>query len=499
MKSNFIQIHPKDNVAVALEDVKKGCDVIINGFSQRMEVLEDISFGHKIALDDIKKGDMVIKYGAPIGHAVTSIKKGMWVHTHNVRTNLEGKLEYTYNPVLAKKVDVRNRGRFFEGYKRADGSVGTRNEIWIIPTVSCVNTTANTLAKLAQELYPDSCDGIFAYPHNAGCSQLGEDFEITQKILASIVHHPNAGGVLLLSLGCENNDFEHFIPVLGDYDPKRIKFLVTQDVEDEIEEGLRLIGEIVENIKDDKRELLPVSSLKIAFKCGGSDAFSGITANPLCGHIAETVTALGGSAILTEVPEMFGAETFLMNRADSQETFRKVVEMINSFKQYYIDHNQPIYENPSPGNKRGGITTLEEKSLGCIQKGGQATVTDTLYYGEHCKKAGLNLMIGPGNDSISITNLLSSGAQILLFTTGRGNPLGTAIPTIKISTNTNLYNRKKQWIDFDAGIILENKSFEEAADELWDLIIDVASGRRKTKNEVNGYREIMIFKQGVIL
>ena len=423
----------------------------------------------------------------------------MWVHTHNVRTNLEGKLEYTYNPVPAKKVDVRNRGRFFEGYKRADGSVGTRNEIWIIPTVSCVNTTANTLAKLAQELYPDSCDGIFAYPHNAGCSQLGEDFEITQKILASIVHHPNAGGVLLLSLGCENNDFEHFIPVLGDYDPKRIKFLVTQDVEDEIEEGLRLIGEIVENIKDDKRELLPVSSLKIAFKCGGSDAFSGITANPLCGHIAETVTALGGSAILTEVPEMFGAETFLMNRADSQETFRKVVEMINSFKQYYIDHNQPIYENPSPGNKRGGITTLEEKSLGCIQKGGQATVTDTLYYGEHCKKAGLNLMIGPGNDSISITNLLSSGAQILLFTTGRGNPLGTAIPTIKISTNTNLYNRKKQWIDFDAGIILENKSFEEAADELWDLIIDVASGRRKTKNEVNGYREIMIFKQGVIL
>lgn len=499
MKSNFIQIHPKDNVAVALEDVKKGCDVIINGFSQRMEVLEDISFGHKIALDDIKKGDMVIKYGAPIGHAVTSIKKGMWVHTHNVRTNLEGKLEYTYNPVPAKKVDVRNRGRFFEGYKRADGSVGTRNEIWIIPTVSCVNTTANTLAKLAQELYPDSCDGIFAYPHNAGCSQLGEDFEITQKILASIVHHPNAGGVLLLSLGCENNDFEHFIPVLGDYYPKRIKFLVTQDVEDEIEEGLRLIGEIVENIKDDKRELLPVSSLKIAFKCGGSDAFSGITANPLCGHIAETVTALGGSAILTEVPEMFGAETFLMNRADSQETFRKVVEMINSFKQYYIDHNQPIYENPSPGNKRGGITTLEEKSLGCIQKGGQATVTDTLYYGEHCKKAGLNLMIGPGNDSISITNLLSSGAQILLFTTGRGNPLGTAIPTIKISTNTNLYNRKKQWIDFDAGIILENKSFEEAADELWDLIIDVASGRRKTKNEVNGYREIMIFKQGVIL
>lgn len=500
MKSNFIQIHSKDNVAVALEDVKKGSDVIINGLFQRMEVLENIPFGHKIALEDIEKGGMVIKYSAPIGHAVTSIKKGMWVHTHNVRTNLEGKLEYTYNPVPEKKADVRERSKFFEGYKRADGSVGTRNEIWIIPTVSCVNTTVNKLAKLASELYADVCDGIFAYPHNAGCSQLGEDFDITQKILASIVHHPNAGGVLLVSLGCENNDFEHFIPVLGDYDEKRIKFLVTQDVKgDEIEEGIRLISEIVEEIKNDKRKILPVSSLKIAFKCGGSDAFSGITANPLCGHIAETITAFGGSAILTEVPEMFGAETFLMNRSDSKVTFEKVVEMINSFKQYYIDHNQPIYENPSPGNKKGGITTLEEKSLGCIQKGGQATVTDTLYYGECCKKPGLNLMIGPGNDSISITNLLSSGAQILLFTTGRGNPLGTAIPTIKISTNTNLYNRKREWIDFDAGVVLKNNSFEQVADELWNYIIEVASGRKKTKNEINGYREIMIFKQGVIL
>jgi len=500
LKSNFIRIHPKDNVAVALENVKKGSNANIIGVLEQLEVFEDIPFGHKIALKDIEEGGMVVKYGAPIGHAVTSVKKGMWIHTHNIKTNLEGKLEYTYHPVSEKKVNVGKRSTIFEGYKRADGSVGTRNEIWIIPTVSCVNTTVNKLAKLAEELYSDACDGIFAFPHNAGCSQLGEDFDITQKTLASIVHHPNAGGVLLVSLGCENNDFEHFLPVLGDFDEKRIKFMVTQDIEgDELKEGLRLIGEIVEEIKNDEREPLPVSSLKIAFKCGGSDAFSGITANPLCGHIAETISYFGGSAILTEVPEMFGAETLLMNRADSKETFEKVVDMINSFKQYYIDHDQPIYENPSPGNKRGGITTLEEKSLGCIQKGGQATVTDTLYYGEHCKKPGLNLMIGPGNDSVSITNLLSSGAQILLFTTGRGTPLGTAIPTIKISTNTILYNRKKQWFDFDAGVILENNSFEQAADELWDYIIEVASGKKKTKNEVNGYKEIMIFKNGVIL
>lgn len=498
MDRSFIYIHPDDNVAVALRDVAKGEQVTVNG--QIYELKDDIPFGHKMALKDMEAGEQVMKYGCPIGHTSELVVSGSWLHSHNVKTNLEGMLDYTYEPVTPREKKTDVFPNTFMGYRRADGTVGTRNEIWVIPTVSCVNVTTNTIAEKARALYKDACDGIYSFPHNAGCSQLGDDHDMTQKLLSAIVHHPNAGGVLLVSLGCENNDFEHFLPVLGKIDPKRIKCMVTQDVDgDEVEEGLRLIAEIAEETAKDSREEVPVSELKIGFKCGGSDAFSGITANPLCGHIAEKVTDLGGIAVLTEVPEMFGAETQLMNRADSRETFEKVVHMINSFKQYYLDYDQPIYENPSPGNKRGGITTLEEKSLGCIQKGGHATVTDTLDFGEQCVKPGLNLMTGPGNDSVSITDLLTTGAQVLLFTTGRGNPLGTAIPTIKVATNTKLYNRKRAWIDFNAGIVLERNSFEEAAQELWQYVIDVASGRETTCSEEHGYREIMIFKNGVIL
>ena len=339
------------------------------------------------------------------------------------------------------------------------------------------------------------------HTHRSQIANLCQDSqrEKTQKILASIVHHPNAGGVLLVSLGCENNDLEHFLPVLGEIDESRVKMMVTQDVEgDELEYGMELIRELAQELSQDQREDVPVSKLKIAFKCGGSDAFSGVTANPLCGRIADCITALDGSAVLTEVPEMFGAETILMNRSDSDKTFHQVVELINGFKQYYLDYGQPVYENPSPGNKRGGITTLEEKSLGCIQKGGKAMVTGTLQYGERCIKPGLNLMTGPGNDSVSITDLLSCGAQILFFTTGRGNPLGAAIPTIKIASNNVLYERKERWIDYNAGAILDGKTFDDAAHELWDLMIQTASGEH-TKNEIYGYREIMIFKNGVLL
>lgn len=498
MKQLFIKINEQDNVAVALEQVEKGKTVKIGDCE--VAIKETIPFGHKVALKDISCKSNIMKYGYAIGHASQDIPQGAWVHSHNLETNLEGILTYEYHPSIPEKVQVDGIEKTFMGYERADGSVGTRNEIWIIPTVSCVNPTVRLLADQANQKYAGMTDGFFAYPHNAGCSQLGKDFETTQKILASIIRHPNAGGVLLVSLGCENNDLEHFLPILGDMDPKRFKIMVTQDVEgDEVEEGLRLLGELAEEISADQRVPVPVSKLKIAFKCGGSDAFSGVTANPLCGCISDRISAMDGSAILTEVPEMFGAETILMDRADSEETFHKVVDLINGFKEYYINYHQPVYENPSPGNKRGGITTLEEKSLGCIQKGGHAVVTDTLHYGELCHKPGLNLMTGPGNDSVSITDLLSCGAQMLLFTTGRGNPLGTAIPTIKIASNSRLYHRKEKWIDYNAGKILEGKTFEEAADELWDLLIDVASGKKKAKNEIYGYREIMIFKDGVML
>lgn len=493
----FIRIHEKDNVAIAIQDIKKDESVELDGVEYTAQ--EDIPRGHKMALRDFKDGDVVIKYGNNIGVTSADVPAGSWVHTQNMHTGLSGKIEYSYNPVPHEKVNTEGVRDTFMGYRRADGSVGIRNEIWVIPTVSCVNHAAKQIAEAANEKFGDSCDGIFALPHNAGCSQMGNDHITTQKILASIIKHPNAGGVLLVSLGCEENNLERFLPVLGEFDHDRIKYMIAQEADDEVETGTNLIKQIVSAVSKDKREPVSVSELKIGFKCGGSDSLSGVTANPLCGKITDRVTAMGGTSILTEVPEMFGAEHILMNRADSQETFEKIVSLINDFKQYYMDYNQPIYENPAPGNKAGGITTLEEKSLGCIQKGGHALVTDTLAYGQHAEKKGLNLMNGPGNDSVSITNLLASGAQIILFTTGRGNPLGTAVPSVKIATNVQLYSHKTHWFDFNAGTLIYDESMEEMCDRLWNLVLDIASGEQKARNEINGYKDIMIFKNGVLL
>ena len=389
MRQKLIQIDSWDNAAVALDALSPGEEAVLAG--RTYQVREDIPFGHKMALEDLASGAVVVKYGCPIGHVTRAVQAGEWLHSHNMKTNLEGLLEYTYRPAAPAPADCAGLPGTFLGYPRANGEAGTRNELWIIPTVSCVNNTVERMARSARERGLRAGDGVFAFPHNAGCSQLGDDFETTQRILASIVKHPNAGGVLLVSLGCENNDLEHFLPALGDYDSRRIRTLVTQDVEgDEVEAGLALMAEIAAVMAEDRREELPVSSLTLGFKCGGSDAFSGITANPLCGHIAEFVAGLGGAAVLTEVPEMFGAETILMNRCANEELFRRTVALINDFKNYFKSHNQTIYENPSPGNKKGGISTLEEKSLGCTQKSGSAPVRGVLQYGETIWKRGVS-------------------------------------------------------------------------------------------------------------
>ncbi len=441
--------------------------------------------GHKFAVCDIKEGENVIKYGNPIGHATCDIAKGEHVHTHNLKTNLSGKIEYTYTPEKPA-VEKKETDRTFMGYVRDNGEVGIRNDIWIINTVGCVNKIAERLSKLT---------GAKHFPHPFGCSQLGEDQEVTQKILAGMVNHPNCGGALVLGLGCENNNIDVFKTILGKWDDNRVRFLNTQDFDDEIEEGVRLIKELEDNANKTQRTAVPVSKLRIGLKCGGSDGFSGITANPLVGKLCEAHTGWGGSCVLTEVPEMFGAEHLLMNRAENKEIFDKTVKLINDFKEYYERHNQVIYENPSPGNKAGGITTLEEKSLGCVQKGGLATVTDVLDYGDRLTKSGLSLLNGPGNDMVAVTNLMAAGVHIILFTTGRGTPLGGPVPTVKISTNNALYEKKNNWIDFNAGPIIDG---EDLTDKLIDYIIEVANGK-KTKNEENGYEEISIFKDGVTL
>jgi len=492
-----LKIHPGDNVAVLLKDVEKGDEIELYG--QIITAAENILSGHKIAIAHIPEKSNVIKYGYPIGHATVRIEPGQHVHTHNLATNLGELLEYKYEPGLVPAEKSTSPSKSFRGYERPDGTVGIRNEIWIVNTVGCVNKTAEILAARANESFRGTVDGIYAFPHPYGCSQMGEDQENTRKILAGMVRHPNAGGVLVLGLGCENNNIDAFKKVLGTYDSGRVKFLVTQEAGDEIEEGLKLIGRLAEYAGSFKRSLQPVSKLIVGLKCGGSDAFSGITANPLVGLLSDRLSDQGGTTVLTEVPEMFGAETLLMNRCVNEEVFKDTVSLINNFKEYYIQHDQVIYDNPSPGNKKGGISTLEEKSLGCTQKGGTAQVTDVLDYGDQVKNPGLNLLQGPGNDIVAVTTLMAAGAQIILFTTGRGTPLGAPVPTVKLSTNTALSVKKENWIDFDAGRILDGTPMSEAADELLEYIIRLASGELEAKNETNGYREIAIFKNGVTL
>ena len=444
----------------------------------------NVDNGHKYAVRDIKYGENIIKYGQPIGHALADIKKGEHVHSHNLATNLSGKLTYEYHPV--KTPERTETDLTFMGYVRKSGDVGIRNDIWIVNTVGCVNKTAQIIARKTGAEY---------FSHPFGCSQLGGDMEITQKILAGMVHHPNCGGALVLGLGCENNNIEIFKNTLGSYDEERVRFLNAQDADDEIEAGVRIIEELKSNAAKDKREPVSIKKLNIGLKCGGSDGLSGITANPLVGRVCDKLTSMGGSCVLTEVPEMFGAEHLLMQRCADKEVFDKTVRLINNFKDYFTRHNQTIYENPSPGNKAGGITTLEEKSLGCIQKGGLSEITDVLDYGDTVTKSGLSLLNGPGNDIVAVTNLMAAGVHMILFTTGRGTPLGGAVPTVKISTNTALAKKKSSWIDFDAGRALDGCYLTDA---LFDFVIETANGR-KTKNEENGYKEISIFKDGVTL
>lgn len=491
---DFIRIHEADNVAVALRPIAKGETVQVGEY--QVTTLEEIPQGHKFALKPIAADCEVIKYGFRIGNAREDIQAGGWVHVHNLKTALGDLLTYEYAPVPSALPESEHVT--FDGYRRADGKVGVRNEIWIVPTVGCVNSIAQALEKKARKFVEGSVEGIFAFPHPYGCSQMGDDQENTRKILADMVHHPNAGGVLVLGLGCENSNIPVLKEYIGEYDEQRVKFLQCQDVEDEQEEAMKLLEELAAYAGAFSREKIDASELIIGMKCGGSDGLSGITANPTVGAFSDLLISKGGTTILTEVPEMFGAETLLMNRCETPELFEKTVSLINDFKNYFTSHNQTIYENPSPGNKKGGISTLEDKSLGCTQKSGSAPVKGVLTYAEPVKVKGLNLLSAPGNDLVASTALAMSGAHIVLFTTGRGTPFASPVPTVKISSNSKLAGHKDNWIDFNAGRMVEDKSKEEIAQELFDYVLAVASGK-KVKAEEAGFHDMAIFKQGVTL
>ena len=496
MNTKYLKINPADNVAVAIETLKAGETVRID--NQQITLNEDIPAGHKFALTNLTEGENIVKYGYPIGHARKAQKPGDWMNEHNIQTNLAGLLEYTYQPVNAD-LDIADHKLTFKGYRRKNGEVGVRNEIWIVPTVGCVNGIVSQLAEgLRQETGTKGVDAIMAYPHNYGCSQLGDDHENTKKILRDLILHPNAGGVLVVGLGCENNQPDAFRDFLGTYDEERIKFMVVQKVDDEYEEGMKLLRQIYKQACTDVRTDIPLSELRVGLKCGGSDGFSGITANPLLGMFSDFLVAQGGTTVLTEVPEMFGAETILMNRCRSKALFDQTVSLINDFKEYFLSHGEPVGENPSPGNKAGGISTLEDKALGCTQKCGKSYVEGVMAYGERLQVKGLNLLSAPGNDLVAATALASCGCHIVLFTTGRGTPFGTYVPTMKISTNSALAHHKPGWIDFNAGVIVENESMEQTCEHFIEYIIRVASGEF-VNNEKKGYKEIAIFKTGVTL
>ncbi len=492
----IIKINGNDNVAVAVETLKKG--MVVSAGGRNIEVLQRIPAGHKIALAPISAASPVIKYGYPIGNASEDIQPGEWVHTHNLKTALSGLIDYSYEPVKSRRKHDETFPLRYDGFLRENGSVGTRNEIWIVPTVGCVNGIAGELEKRAASLVKGSIEAVAAFKHPYGCSQLGEDQENTRKILAGIVNHPNAGGVLVVGLGCENSGIEILKDYIGEYDPKRVKFLKCQDFEDELEEGMKLLTELAEYAGSFERTKVSAGKLVVGLKCGGSDGFSGITANPLVGRFSDLITEQGGTTILTEVPEMFGAETILMNRAKDKETFDKTVSLVNNFKCYFENAGQPIYENPSPGNKEGGISTLEDKSLGCTQKSGTSEVCGVLEYGERVTESGLNLLSAPGNDLVASTALAASGAQVILFTTGRGTPFASPVPTVKISSNTPLAEKKANWIDFNAGPIAEDKTIDDLAGLLLKYVLEVASGK-KVRSEIYGYRDMAIFKKGVTL
>ena len=451
--------------------------------NEKDNVCVDLETGHKLALFDIEEGSDIIKYGYPIGRATCNIIKGESVHSHNMKTKLGDILSYEYNPDYE---ELTPEAPFeIDAYVREDGNIGIRNDIWIIPTVGCVNNIGKALAEKT---------GALCFTHPYGCSQLGGDHKTTQLILKGLINHPNAGGVLVLGLGCENNHIGEMKAVLGSWNDERVKFINTQDCEDEMAQGIKLIEELKAVASKDKREKVSVSKLKIGLKCGGSDGYSGITANAVVGKVTDRLCAMGAYCVLTEVPEMFGAETVLFDRCVSKDVFDKSVALINDFKEYFRSHGEPVSENPSPGNKEGGITTLEEKSLGCVQKGGKAPVVDVLDYGDTVEKAGLSLLNGPGNDIVAVTNLVAAGCHIVLFTTGRGTPLGGAVPTVKIASNNHIAEKKPHWIDFSAYGFEKDK----IADDLLALIRETANGKQ-TKNEIINSREIAIFKDGVTL
>ncbi|PXW78391.1 D-altronate dehydratase [Blastomonas natatoria] len=496
-----MQVHASDTVAVALRGIDAGSGIAVG--NSEVTLVCDIPEGHKFAIRPHSLNDRVVKYGLPIGRASAAIEPGEHVHSHNLVTALVGEQVYAAGGASEHAGSInRTDAMIWHGYRRADGRAATRNEIWILPTVGCVALTAEQIARQAEQRHAaliaaGRIDGIIAYPHPHGCSQLGDDLAGTRALLAGLAAHPNAAGVLLLGLGCESNQLEALIEAIPPSARNKVRSLSSQSAGDELADTAAIIDAMVAEAAMAEREPLPLSALVVGLKCGGSDGFSGLTANPLLGRFSEMLAAAGGTPILTEIPEIFGAEQALLDRACDAQTFKQAAALVNRFKRYYLDQGLPVSENPSPGNIAGGITTLEEKSAGAVQKAGTAPLTSVVAYGGQAIRPGLALLEAPGNDAVSSTALTAAGATLVLFTTGRGTPLGFPAPTVKIASNRALATSKAHWIDFDASAALDGP-VEQVDRDFLDTLLAIASGQR-TAAERGGQRAIAIWKNGVTL
>ncbi len=462
----------------------------------RITLLDAVPQGHKFALRSHAEADVFVRYGEAIGRASAAVAPGKHVHSHNLVTALAGERVYAA-PASGTAALTAKPLPSWRGYARADGRYATRNEVWLLPTVGCVAPLAELAAREASLRHAGRIDAIAGFGHPYGCSQLGDDLAGTRAALAALCDNPNAGGVVLIGLGCESNQLDALIACVPERSRAKLRVLRAQDAGDELAEVLALIDDLVDELAPLRREEAPASALTVGLKCGGSDAFSGLTANPLLGRFSERLAASGGRVILTEIPEIFGAEDALLARAVSPQVFEAAGGLINRFKRHYLDAGLPVSENPSPGNIAGGITTLEEKSLGAVQKAGTVPLVDVIGYGETVSRPGLTLLEAPGNDAVSSTALAAAGAGLILFTTGRGTPLGFPVPTVKVASNSGLAAAKPGWIDFDAGGLLGGEA-DAVLEAFSGRLLAIASGEA-TAAERSGQRVISLWKRGVTL
>jgi altronate hydrolase len=499
--NSVILLHPGDNVVIARVAVGAGQSVEAGPFT--LTARDFIPPGHKLAIKGIASGEPVYRYGNLIGFATRPIEPGQHVHEHNLgykEVQTEGEA-----PMLAPERRILHSTRSFLGFQRHDGRVGTRNYIAVVAASNCAAYTSELIAEsFADEALPASVDGIVAFPHGEGCGMsIGPDSEQLQRTLKGVLDHPNVSAALILGLGCEVNQISHYLGKAGDNAPATLQGLTMQETggtRGAVESARRHLRQFVERAAEEKRSETPASKIVLGLNCGGSDSFSGITANPALGHCSDLIVEQGGTVVLAETTEIFGAEHLLTRRARSPEIAAKLLRTIENYKAYLRQFGGSFNDNPSPGNKEGGLTNILEKSLGAVAKAGTSTLEDVLNFAERIEASGFLFMDTPGYDPVSITGLAAGGVNLIAFTTGRGSAIGFPnIPVVKIASNSNTFRRMRDNMDVNAGRIADGQaSIPEVGAEIFELLLRVASGERTCAERI-GHHEFAPWRIGPVM